>query len=93
MESIETVLQRVFSKGKFAQRTQLAELACHWSEIVGKDIAIHCEPEKISNGKLYVKIDSPLWHQQVDLLKEELLDKVGCHLQHLGISKIVCKSK
>ena len=75
MEPIDTVLHRLFTQGKFGKSVQVAELENCWAEIVGADAARHCVPEKIGDGKLYIKVDSPVWHQQIDMLKEELLEE------------------
>jgi hypothetical protein len=92
LESIDVVLQRVFSNGKFGSSSQVAQLQTCWHDIVGPDAALHCAPVKITGKKLYVKVDNPVWHQQIDLLKEDMLRKMNSQFQHIGISKIICKS-
>lgn len=92
LESIDVVLERVFSNGKFGSSSQVAQLQTRWHEIVGADAALHCAPVKISGKRLYVKVDNPVWHQQIDLLKEDMLRKMNSQFQHIGISKIICRS-
>jgi len=92
MEPIDSILGQLFCKGKFACSVQVAELCNCWSELVGEDAALHCTPDKISGGKLYIKVDSSVWHQQLDMFKEELLKKMSRRVQHLQVEKIVCKT-
>jgi predicted nucleic acid-binding Zn ribbon protein len=92
MEPIDAVLRQVFSHGKFGKSIQVAEVEMCWREIVGEDIALHCAPEKINNGKLYIAVDSPVWHQQIDLAKEQLIMEMTHRLQHLNIAKIICRT-
>ncbi len=81
IESIEKVIGRVLGTGKLGRRAHVAELWAQWKEIVGETVAEHCSPEKIENGKLYVKVDSPVWRQQLDLLKEEIKKKIDQSMQ------------
>lgn len=91
-ESIGRIIEKVFQVGKFAGCAQVAQLWAQWPEIVGEDVAEHCIPEKINDGRLYIKVDSPVWHQQLDLLKEELKEKIDGRLQDPGIEKIIFRS-
>lgn len=91
LESIDSIVREVFGRGKFGGSARTAELWSHWKEIVGEDVARHCFPEKISDGKLYVKADSPIWRQQIDLLKEEIEEKIGQKLKSLKIEKLVLR--
>lgn len=93
MESIDRIIHTVFSSGKLAERTHVGQLWAQWKEIVGDDIAQHCVPEKLSDGKLYIRVDSPVWHQQLDLLKEELKDKIEGKLGGTQIDRIVFRSR
>lgn len=91
LEPIETVIKEAFGKGKFGGSTQVAELWSQWKEIVGEDAADHCLPEKIIKGKLYVVADSPIWRQQIDLLKEEIKEKIDERLGDLKIEELVMR--
>jgi predicted nucleic acid-binding Zn ribbon protein len=66
-----------------------AQLWAQWKELAGEDVALHSFPEKVSGRKLYVKVDSPIWRQQLDLMKEELKEKVDAKFQDFGIEKII----
>ena len=92
VESINKIIERVLANGKLGNSARVAELWGQWSEIVGESIAEHCVPEKIADGKLYVRVDSPVWHQQLDLLKEELKEKINRNRQKSEIEKIVFRS-
>lgn len=91
-EPVEKVLGSLFKEGKFGNSTQVAELWTQWNQIVGEDAALHCAPEKIADGKLYIRVDNPIWHQQLDLLKEELHEKVIARLPNLNVDKIIFRT-
>ncbi len=90
-ELIGDVIADVFSRGAFGKSAVIAELYGQWKEITGEDIAQHCFPEKIADRKLYIKVDSPIWRQQLDLIKEELKEKIDAKLQNTKIEKIVLR--
>ena len=92
LESIDEIIGEILARGKVGGSARVAELWGQWKEIVGEDVAKHCFPEKLNSGKLYIKVDSPIWCQQLDMLKEELKEKIDDRLQNSGIKKIILKS-
>ena len=91
LEPIEQIIKEVFAEGKFGGSAKASKLWSHWKEIVGEDVAQHCFPEKVSGGKLYIKADSPIWRQQLDLLKEEIREKINERLNDLDINQLVLR--
>ena len=57
-----------------------------WSEIVGREVAEHCEPVTFEAGVLSVRADSTAWATQIRLLSSTLLgritDSVGPDVVH-----------
>lgn len=51
-----------------------------WDEVVGPQIAARTKPEKIRDGVLEVSVDQPVWMQQLQLLKPQLLTKLNAQL-------------
>lgn len=47
-----------------------------WPELVGPQIAAHCRPLGLRGGVLELEVDSPVWSQQLQLRKTELLAKL-----------------
>jgi predicted nucleic acid-binding Zn ribbon protein len=92
VEPINKVIERILAEGKLGNSAQVAELWGQWGEIVGESIAEHCVPEKITEGKLYIRVDSAGWCQQLDMLKEELKEKINRKQGRPNIQKIVLRS-
>ncbi|MEV8532254.1 DciA family protein [Streptomyces sp. NPDC051211] len=44
-----------------------------WPEIVGREIAVHCVPEKYEDRELTVRCDSSAWAAQLKLLAPQLV--------------------
>lgn len=51
-----------------------------WNEVVGDMIARNAQPEKIRQGTLFVKVSSPVWMQQLQYLKETIVEKINREL-------------
>ena len=59
-------------------RSGIAEgnLFSEWSKIVGNEIANHCEPITLFEGKLTIKAESTAWATQLRLMDESLLKTI-----------------
>ena len=62
-----------------------------WDEVVGKTISNHTTPEKVSYGKLYIKVDSPVWRNELLFRKDEILDKINKKLNKVKIREIILR--
>jgi predicted nucleic acid-binding Zn ribbon protein len=51
-----------------------------WNEAVGDMVARNAQPEKIRQGTLFVKVSSPVWMQQLQYLKETIVEKINREL-------------
>ena len=52
-----------------------------WNDVVGKPIARNAQPEKIRNGTLFIKVTSPVWMQQLQFMKEMIVEKLNQRLK------------
>lgn len=48
-----------------------------WAEAVGEPIAAHCRPVGVRGEVLELVVDSPVWSQQLQLRKPELLEALA----------------
>lgn len=53
--------------------------AC-WEEAVGPQVAAHCRPRGLRGEVLELEVDSPVWAQQLQLRKLELLEALRSRL-------------
>jgi predicted nucleic acid-binding Zn ribbon protein len=49
------------------------QIGARWEDVVGKQVAEHCRPIGIRGEVLELEVDSPVWSQQLQLRKPELL--------------------
>ena len=49
------------------------QIGAQWADVVGAPIAAHCRPLGLRGEVLEIEVDSPVWSQQLQLRKPELL--------------------
>ena len=71
-ERFGDVLRAVFER--LPIRQQLREYAVwpHWNDAVGATIARHAQPVRIRRGILCVAVDSSVWMQELQFLKDSI---------------------
>lgn len=62
-----------------------------WPKVVGENIAKHTKAEKISYGKLIVRVDSPVWRNELLFQKNDILNKINNLLKGTNINDIVLR--
>lgn len=53
-----------------------------WAALVGSEVADHCTPETLTDGKLVVRTDSTAWATQLRLLAPTLVRRLNEELGH-----------
>lgn len=48
-----------------------------WAEVVGPQTAQHAQPFRLRDGILEVRVDHPVWMQQLQLLKPRILERLN----------------
>lgn len=57
----------------WSDRLQGATLWVRWHDIVGPDLAEHCEPVRLAGGVLVLRAENPMWATQLRYLSGQLL--------------------
>ena len=76
-EKIQDILDRTLQQLGLAERMKEADVVRRFSEIVGDNIAARAEAVSIRDGKLVVKVASPVWRQELNYSKEEIIDALN----------------
>ena len=58
-------------------RLREEEVLTGWDAAVGTQIAAHARPSHIANHRLTIVTESPVWTQQLSMLKPELLRRIA----------------
>lgn len=73
--SIGNILETLPVKARVKEYTLLKD----WDRLVGQQIAMQCQPEKLKDGILFLKVSSSAWMQQLHFMKSLILDKLKTH--------------
>jgi predicted nucleic acid-binding Zn ribbon protein len=63
-----------------APKTPLAALQAAWAETVGEQIAAVATPVSERGGEVVVSCTDSVWAQELDLMQEQLLQRLGDRL-------------
>ncbi len=74
---IGEVLSRLMSRRGYAQVQQSMDLQAAVAEAVGKSLAGHCRPGKLSRGVLEIHVRNSAVMQELTFQKKQVLRKLG----------------
>jgi predicted nucleic acid-binding Zn ribbon protein len=59
-----------------APKTPLAALQAAWAETVGEQVAAAAQPVSERDGEALVECSDPVWAEELDLMQEQLLERL-----------------
>jgi predicted nucleic acid-binding Zn ribbon protein len=68
-----------------------ARILKQWEAVAGRTFSLHARPEELRSGKLYVRVDSSAWLQELMLLKPSLVARLNEALGEKAVSDIVLR--
>jgi predicted nucleic acid-binding Zn ribbon protein len=75
---VKSVLGRVLKQWNISPAEVDAYAVFHvWGEIVGEQVASRSRPSRISDRRLFVEVDDPLWLTQLKYMRVSILDRIG----------------
>jgi hypothetical protein len=65
-------------------------LSSAWHEVVGEHIAARARPAWIKKDTLWLYVNAPVWSQEIQLIKPELLGNIRQYFPDAGVEDIRC---
>ncbi len=59
-----------------------------WKEIVGAEVADHCEPVSLVDGELLLRAESTAWATQLRMLAPQIVAKINREVGHGSVRRI-----
>ncbi len=87
-QTLSVTMKRLVAEHGWEDDVAVGGVMGRWPEIVGADLAAHCEPEGWSEGVLTVRTDSTAWATQVRMLAPQVLRRLGEELGHGTVTRI-----
>jgi predicted nucleic acid-binding Zn ribbon protein len=78
-ESIGAIIQQWLRANNLEEKLQQQSVPNYWVEIVGESVAKHATVERVDKGKMFVKVESAVWRNELSMRREEIRQKVNEH--------------
>ncbi len=72
-ESVDALLRRM----GWTEQVEVSGVTARWREVVGDQIADHCEPLGFEEGKLTVRATSTAWATQLTLMQGQIRHRIN----------------
>ena len=88
MQHIQTAIQNFLKKSGLNGGVEQQKALKLWGEIVGDSISKNTEPVSVKNGTLVIKTTNPVWKQELQIQKTEIIKKLNYRLKKNIIKEI-----
>lgn len=85
---LDTTLGRLVADHGWALDLKVHAVFARWPEIVGAEVAQHCEPTAFADGRLTVRTGSTAWATQLKLLAPTLVRRLNEEIGHGSVTII-----
>ena len=90
-QSIGAIIQEWLRSQNLEEKIQQKSIPGYWIEIVGETVAKHAEVERVDKGKMYIKVESATWRNEVMLRREEIRTKVNEHFGAEIVKEVIVR--
>ncbi len=87
-QSVNSLLKEMLAKPGFGQQVSRHEAWLIWDKIVGSQIAARARPLRLRKGVLEIAVDHPVWMQQLQMMKAQILAKIQKQVPKAGITDL-----
>jgi predicted nucleic acid-binding Zn ribbon protein len=91
METLGAILQRALRDLGIDRPIRRADAIRLWPKAVGEKISQMTEPQFFSNGKMFVKVKSDVWRNELFFHKKELIRRLNDEIGEWIVEDIVLK--
>ena len=88
LTTLDSVLKDVAHDLKFEVKMEQVMLYRLWNEAVGEQIARNASPVLVRGDVLHVNVSSSVWVQQLQFLRDTMLEKINANLSGRKIKNI-----
>lgn len=81
-------LRQLLKKKHYGKAIKQQQIFENWPKLVGNALAKKTKPKRIAQNTLWVAVEHSSWIQELQFLKEPLLNKLAKLYPHSGIQKI-----
>jgi predicted nucleic acid-binding Zn ribbon protein len=83
------VLTRFLSRSGLAAKVEAASVVPEWDQLVGPQIAAVATPLRVSEGRLFVAVESSAWIMELNMMKSQMMRNLNAGKRSGRIEQIV----
>ena len=76
-EKVDSILEKVLSSLNLGIKVKQYQIWDVWDSVVGKPIAQQAQPQQIRNMILWITVSSSTWMQQLEFMKQQIIDRLN----------------
>ena len=76
-EKIDSILEKVLSSLNLGIKVKQYQIWDVWDSVVGEPIARQAQPQQIRNMILWITVSSSTWMQQLEFMKQQIIDRLN----------------
>ena len=88
MQHIQTAIQNFLKKSGLKSGVEQQKALKLWGEAVGNKISKNTKPISVKNGTLLIKTTNPVWKQELQIQKTEIIKKLNNKIKKNIIKEI-----
>lgn len=88
MERLKKAIESAINKAGIEKALKQESAVFLWQEVVGRTVSKAAKAEKVDRGILIVKTDSSVWRQELQMQKEQLIEKINKKIGSEAIKEI-----
>ena len=87
-QTLDTTVSRIVADHGWDLDLRVQGVFARWAELVGDEVAAHCTPETLDDGRLVVRAGSTAWATQLRLLAPTVVRRLNEELGHGTVTLI-----
>jgi len=88
MEHLKKAIKTAINKAGIENALKQESAVFLWKEVVDRKVSKAAKAEKVDKGTLIVKTDSAVWRQELQMQKEQLIEKINKKIGSEAIKEI-----
>lgn len=81
-------ISQMFRRLGWTEHVEVASVAARWREVVGDEIADHCEVVSFDDGVLHVRASSSAWADQLKIIAGQIRQRLNDELGREVVSRV-----
>jgi predicted nucleic acid-binding Zn ribbon protein len=90
-QTFANTLERLAAEHGWELDLSVHSVLGRWSDLVGAELAAHCQPEGFTEGRLIVRADSTAWATQLRLLAPQLATRLNAQVGAGTVQKVTVR--